>query len=199
MKPIFQYLIYAGIALLILLFTFMGGCSYHKKNFPCKVNSDTIYLKPDTAYKEIPHWYPWLIHDTTYTDTGKVIIPPGIDSLAVAKAFYRINYNEQQLSDSAIDIKIKQTLSQNKVQDFKFWYRYKIPQQVIINTTDNSTTYNRYITLGLGVPINDINYTNVEATFNWEKGYLGAFYMPKLNNSFGIRAGATIIKFKKKK
>jgi len=89
-------------------------------------------------------------------------------------------------------------VSENKIYPQKFDYKIKRPQTIIVNTVDNSSHYNRYITVGLGMPLNDPNYFSIEGTFQTEKYYAGASYIPELK-SFGIRAGIPIVKFKKVK
>jgi hypothetical protein len=77
-------------------------------------------------------------------------------------------------------------------------YQLLKPQTIVLNYTNNSVTWNRYLNLGLDVPIKSVKSSELETTFNWERGYVGVGYTPEIP-SFSVKFGATIIKFKKKK
>jgi hypothetical protein len=192
-------LIYVGIAILLLFFAFMGGCQYHKKTFKCpEVKRNTTYIHDTTTYG-IPTYYPYyipgkdsIVHDTVNRKLTKE------DTLRITKNFYDKHYYPRKWEDTLLLVNQTDMVTENKIFPQNFSYVIKRPQTIINNSVDNSITFNRYVTFGLGVPIKDVNYINLEATYNWEKGYVGAQYIPKIN-SFGIRAGATIFHFKKKK
>jgi hypothetical protein len=186
------------VALLIALAaSFIGGCQYGKTRKKCpQITSDTV-LVYDTVDHYIYNIWPWYIQgkDTTIYDT----VPQDVDTALILRDYFaRRIYPDRNWKNDTVDIHVTDTISQNRLMGNSMRYRIKIPFTQITNTTDNTITYNRYLYFGVNVPIKNVNYVELETTYNWEKGYLGASYSPQLN-SFGIKGGATIIKFKKRK
>jgi hypothetical protein len=197
MNNITKYLIGVAIALIIAFTLFFSGCQYGKTRVKCPViTHDTTYVWDTVEHHIIDHvpYYVTKWDTIIFRDT----IPQKIDTLEILHDYYAIHIYDRVWKDSLLQVNLKDFISENKLLNNDFNYKILRPQSVIINTVDNSILYNRYFTIGLGVPIKDVNYINIEATYQWNKAYLGVQYMPKIN-SFGIRGGAVLFKIKTKK
>lgn len=193
------------VGLLLITTGFFGGWASHKTFKPCPViTSDTITIMDSTWYhiadslinlppREIIKWLP---SDTIYMPG--VETPIVVDTAAILKNYFSVYKYTWLQQDSAINLVLTTTVTQNKPIKYDLRYKWLQPTTVINNNIDNSITYNRYISVGVGVPIKNLDYSSVEATYTYRKGYVGTMYIPRLK-SFGIRAGVNLIKFKQKK
>jgi hypothetical protein len=192
-------LIYVGIAIFLLLFAFMGGCQYHKKTFKCpEVKRNTTYIHDTTTYG-IPTYYPYyipgkdsIVHDTVNRKLTKE------DTLRITKNFYDKHYYPRKWEDTLLLVNQTDMVTENKIFPQNFSYVIKRPQTIINNSVDNSITYNHYVVVGITYLLKDPKYYSLDLTYQAPKFYLGGQYYPELKG-FGVRAGATIFHFKKKK
>jgi hypothetical protein len=91
-------------------------------------------------------------------------------------------------------------VTQNRPISYNFKYNILRPQTVVINNTDNSVNYTRYIYGGLSIPLSTTraNEFAVEGFYAFTKGYIGVGYQPYIN-TLSLKAGIKIFKFETKK
>lgn len=192
-----KYIIYGILLFLIVLFSWMSGCSYGKHRVKCpEIKHDTIEIH-DTITHTIIDSFPYYINilDTIiYRDT----IYDKIDTNKILANYFAIYKYNRHWEDSLLSVNIIDEISRNTFVDSKFNYKILRPQSIITNIVDNTITFNNYINFGIGIPIKDIKYINLEANYIWNKGYVGVMYTPEIK-SFGVKGGITLFKFKKKK
>jgi hypothetical protein len=195
MKPL--NIIIIVVTVLLLAGTFFGGYKVGRNSVHCPtVTVDTLLLH-DTITYHIKDTIPYYIsiRDTVY-QTGYITAP--VDTAEILKDYFSVHVYDRQWADSLIEVSLTDKISKNTPIDNEFSYRILRPQTIINNSIDNSITYNRYISLGLDVPIKNVNYLELEAIYHTEKWYTGLGYEPEIN-SFNVKLGMTIIKLKKKR
>jgi hypothetical protein len=195
MKPI--NIIIIVVAVLLLLGTFIGGVQYGKSRVKCPtITVDTLILHDTITYHikdTIPYYI--AIRDTVY-QTGYITTP--VDTAEILKDYFSVHVYDRQWADTLIEVSLTDKISKNTPIDNEFSYKILRPQTIVNNSIDNSVTYNRYISLGLDVPIKNINYLELEAIYHTERWYTGLGYEPEIN-SFNVKLGMTLIKFKHRK
>jgi hypothetical protein len=181
--------------LLLLIGNFIGW-SIRKATFHCPPISTTTVVIHDTVQHNIPTYVPYYltrVDSIVYRDT--VRIPVNIDTVALIKDYFAQHYYTREWQDSLLNVNQVDMVTENKIYPQKFTYVIKRPQTIINNVVDNSVSYSKYIQFGVGVPISNVNYVNVEASYIFPKGYVKAYYMPEIK-SFGGGVGVTLFKFK---
>ena len=208
---------------IVLLFGAGMFCGYkiYPKVKPCPtITVDTIpivdsswhYLKDSlenanfNLKKELAYWKAH--RDTIKLPGDSIPVPIDVDTAAILKDYFSTYKYGWFKEDDSIAIKDSVTITQNIPIKHNLYYQFKKPFETIINNIDNSITYNSYLQAGLYVPVynlnsdssnfRNINNLQLELTYTGRKGYLGVGYQP-LNNTFGLRVGGTIFKFKKKR
>ena len=192
-------LIIGGIIVTLLLsIGIWGGWNLHKEFKPCPtVTTDTI-IKYDTTWYTIYDTIPIHTTDTIFVPGDTIIIPADVDTAAILKNYFSVVDYTWSKQDSNIRFDMTTRVTQNRPVKYEFDYKLLKPFTTVINDIDNSVTYNRYLYFGIDVPIKNIRYLELEATYNWEKGYLGVGYTPELK-SVNAKLGVSIIKFNKVK
>ncbi len=200
MKSIKEWLIknlafiLGGLAIFIMIVCFVSGCQFHKHRFPCPeptITTHTVILH-DTVTYFIDKWHYSQKTDTViYTDT---IIQP-VDTLQILADYFALHVYSRNWTDSLLTVDLRDIVTQNKFLQNEFSYRILRPQTIINTTVDNSVHYNKYIYLGVSVPIKDIKMAEFALSFAFKQGYIGAGYIPQLN-SLSFKGGATLFKFK---
>jgi hypothetical protein len=186
-------IIISTLATIALTIAFWGGYLFYPVQNPCQViHTGTKYIH-DTTEHNIYHIYPVLQDPDTvvYRDT----IPGKIDTAEVVRDYYAKHFYTRHFTDSLLDARLTDIITQNRPTESRFTYKILKPQ-TIINNTVTSTTWNRYLCIGLDANIYDPKFSNVELIYASPKFYAGAGYMP-LIKGFNIKAGLTIIKLKK--
>lgn len=187
--------IYTIIIVVLLILSFIGGCSYHKKTFKCPTSVHDTILTHDTVIHNIPNYYPYYIQgkDSIIHDT----IPRIVDTTKILQAYFDKHIYLRKWENDTLQVWLLDAITQNRPieQEVNFKYRIKTPFTTIVNTIDNSVHYQKYVTAGLGVPFKDPMSFSLDLTYNAKIGYVGITYTPKLN-SFGITGGVTLFKFK---
>ena len=187
-----------AIVALLLGVGIWGGWSLHKTYRPCPtITTDTVTIHDTTTYTIYDSI---LVHriDTIYVPGDTVVLPPDIDTATIIKNYFSVIDYTWSKQDTNIKFDLTTRVTQNRPIKYEFSYNLLKPFTTIINEIDNSQIYNRYVYFGLDVPIKNIRYLELEATYNWEKGYLGIGYTPELK-SINAKAGVPLIKFKKVK
>lgn len=164
---------YLAISALVLSLGIFSGWKLHKTLRPCPViTHDTTYVV-DTVEFHIRDTVPFYVQrlDTIlYHDT----IPRVVDTAAILKDHFALHVYDRNWNDTNLIVSIRDTITQNKYLHNDFTYKILRPQEIIINKEDNSITYGRYITLGVGIPIKNVNYITIEGSYNCA-GLLGCF------------------------
>ena len=187
-----------AIVALLLGIGVLGGWSLHKSFRPCPIiTTDTVTIYDTTTYTIYDSI---LVHkvDTIWVPGDTVVIPADIDTATIIKNYFSIIDYTWSKQDTNIRFDLTTRVTQNRPIKYEFSYNLLKPVVTVINEIDNSQIYNRYVYFGLDVPIKNIRYLELEATYNWEKGYLGIGYTPELK-SINAKAGVPLIKFKKVK
>jgi hypothetical protein len=193
MKQIYKYLIITGIILLFLGFIFWMGWKAYPHYHKCPTITSEITYIHDTVHHYIIGSFPYYVqgNDIIIHDT----IPRVVDTLAILQDYYNKHVYNRKWENDTLLVNLEDTISRNKPIGNIFKYQIKTPFTIIENKIDNSILYNKYLTVGIGIPIKDLKYIDINLNYNWKKGYVGAFYNPELK-SFGIRGGITLIKLK---
>ena len=192
-KPFLYFCLFGAFIAII----FIGGCVHGRKTKKCpEIITNTILVNDTVTYQIIDHVPYYIVHNDTVIYKETII--QQVDTAAILKDYFAIHVYDRHWQDSLIIVNLKDSISQNKSIGNIFRYKILRPQTIINNTIDNSITYNSYLTFGLGIPIKNVNYINLELDYNWRKGYAGIQYIPELK-SFGVKAGVTLLKFKQKK
>lgn len=197
--------IIGGISVLFLLGTgFFGGWHAHKEFRPCPtITHDTITLYDTTTHIIINdvHHYHSKIDTIIYRDT----IFKDVDTAAILKDYYALhvydrNWLGMEGKDSLLTVSLKDTITENKSIGNIFKYKILRPQSIINNTTDNTITYNSYLYAGLTIPISKgkMDEISFDGIYAFPKAYLGGSWQP-YTNTFAVKAGMKILKFKQKK
>lgn len=191
------YAIIAGCVLFAFLATFVGGCQYGKSRVRCATTTHDTILLHDTITHRIVDTLPYYIavRDTIYQD---VYVHEDIDTAAILKDYFSIHTYNRHWEDSLISVTIEDRITRNTPIHNEFKYKILRPLQIVNNLTDNTITYNRYVSIGLSVPITDMKYTELKMLFNTDKWYAGVGYMSQIN-SFTLHGGVTILKWGKEK
>lgn len=214
-----HYLIIGAVVLLFGL-GFWAGWRSHSVLRPCPVITTDTILVTDTSWHTVKDSLDnvidslesnvdyWQHHRDTIKLPGDTIpMPAVIDTVAILKDYYAIYKYGWEKEDSNVLVKDSVIITRNTPIWNSLSYKLKKPQQIIINNIDNSITYQKYIQAGLYIPVynanadtnrfDNLNNTVVELTYTFPRGYLGVGWQP-MSNIFGIRAGTTVFKFRKR-
>ena len=197
MNVIYKILIGVAITLVILGLTWCNGYNtYHKKN-PCPtVTQNTVYVH-DTIHHNIPND---IYHYVYRTDTIIRVdsFPRHVDTAFILRDYYAKHFYTRTWTDSLLSVELKDMVTENKPYPQKFTYEILRPQTVNVTKVDNSVVHNRYVYLGIDVPIKSVNDYQVEGIYAFTKGYLGAGFQPS-NGGIYIKGGLKLFTFKKHK
>ena len=199
MTNINTYLIVGGIVVLTFLsLGFWGGYKAYHHWHPCPAITHDTTIVHDTVTHTITKDHYIVSTDTViHTDT----ILKDIDTVAILHDYYDKHVYNRHWADTNVAVNIIDTISMNRSIGNIFTYKLLRPQTVIVNTTDNSITYNKYVYAGLSVPISTkyINEISLDALYAFPKGYIGASWQFLNKNVLSAKAGLTIFKYKTKK
>ena len=197
MNKLKSYLISGAITLLLAI-GFIGGWKSFPRFNPYPIVTTVTEYVYDTVIHNIPndiHHYSvkdsiiyTIIHDTIPADTA-----------AIVKDWQATRKYDREFKDTNIVVNLTDYVTHNRLMDnFSFNYELLNSQTITYNNVDETTIYNSYFQVGLGVPFKNINCIQLEANYIFPKGYAGAYWMPELK-SLGAKVGVTIIKFKSRK
>jgi hypothetical protein len=193
-----QWILLLIIIVFVGMMGLVGGWNLHKNLKPCLAPTvDSIFVW-DTVTKVITNTVVKLYPDTIlYPDSIRIPVD-STKIYEVFKNYYAKKVFNRHWEDTAIYVSLRDTTYQNSLYEGEFKYKYKLPTTNITNNYDNSITYNHYVVVGITYLLKDPKYYSLDLTYQAPKFYLGGQYYPELKG-FGIRAGATIFHFKKKK
>jgi hypothetical protein len=204
---------------LIVILTFGGGfwAGYKTKKCP-EITHDTISVVD-------PYWHhiadslaglppneivKWLPQDTIKLPGDTIKLPVDSTTIKAMLKDYLATYtfsHEFEKNDT-LDAKVKVIVKQNHPIWYGLDYKFKIPFNTIINTQDNSITYNDKLLLGLSVPMyryakDSVYYhygqkISLDLTYASKKGYFGVMWQP-FEKVVGAKFGTVLINFKQKK
>lgn len=117
------------ILLLILLLLRDLSCNDQGTN---SGNTDTIRIETVHKYDTVIHEIH--THKIYYSDTGKLILPPVVDSSAAVKDYYTEHPFVDSLSNDSIDITYSGTIWKGSMFNPSVKYLWKMPTTTIINT-----------------------------------------------------------------
>ena len=174
--------------ILLLIGCFIGGFYLNKKLNPCPIpETDTLFIY-DTVYHNI--LYPiYIVNDTTIYDT----VPLNVDTALILKNYFAKYVYSRSWSNDTIDIILKDTVTQNKFDGELLSYKIKTPFTSVVN--EYNTYYNKYVSLGIDIPLNRLEMVEFEGLYTTNKYYFGIGYTPKYN-SVSLKGGINIIKVK---
>jgi len=190
-----KYLIIGAVIIVALFSAYIGGCQHGKKLCTTDIVTNTVIVH-DTLIHQIVDTFPYYIQGKEriiYRDTGTYHI---VDTAFILRDYFATHITDNIFQDSLLKVDLQMHISENQLTHSVFKYRILRPQEIINTTVDKSVHYTKYINFGLDIPINNINYIELESTYNWSKGYIGIGYTPQLK-SLNIKAGAVLFKFKK--
>lgn len=187
------------LALMIAFFVFLMGivCGWkiYPKMRPCPVvTSDTLIIR-DTVWHTIVDSFPMYVAGKDSIIYRDSLIYANVDTAQILKDWYAIHIYDREWKDTNIVVTMKDFITQNKSVHNVFNYKILRPQTIIQNNIDNSIHYNKYVTLGISVPFKEITHVNLDARYQWSKGYIGTFYSSDLK-SFGVSGGVVLFKLK---
>jgi len=190
MKPKDYLMLIAFI--LILSASFLGGYKYHAYKVKCpEIKRDTVWIT-NTEVHTIPndiHHY----HDSLITVIHYDTIPADVDTAAILAAYYAVYEYSRSWKDTLLKVDLTDWISQNRILDTRFAYQILQPQTIITNTV-NEIRYDKYIYLGMDLPLKDIKYFNLDLIFAAPGWYAGAGYNVNLK-SVTLKGGVRLFKF----
>lgn len=191
-KELKNIIIFA-VALILMAIGFRSGYNLYPKQHPCQVITTGIREIHDTTqHYNYYIWPVWQDPDTIiYHDT----IPGEIDSAEVVRNFYAEHYYTRHFDDTLLEAELTDIITRNRPTKSTFTYRILRPQTVINNSV-TTTTWNKYLCVGMNINTYNPRLTGFELMFVTPRVYLGGGYMPVLKG-FNIKAGGTILKLKK--
>jgi hypothetical protein len=168
------------VLLLIIIFIgFLSGFKIREGMDESPIYITDTLLVYDTVHYYIPDSIPYYIvkrdtviyHDTVFKD---------VDTAFILKDYHAYHVYNRSWIDTNIIVNITDTITRNMPMGNYFDYYLLQPTTTIINQIDNTITYNRYISLGLDIPLPKVSYSRIEALYHNEKWYAGAGYTPKI-------------------
>lgn len=198
MKTIYKYLIGAGILIILLLFSFIGGCNRGKKLCKQDIITNTVILH-DTVIHNIVDSFPYYVHGVTQIVYDTVY--KNIDTIAVVRDYFSTHITDNLWQDSLVQVNIKTYISQNELKHSVFNYKILRAQSITYTTVDNSVHYARYVYFGASLPVypakvnnvSNINYIGLSGIYAFPKGYFEVMYQP-YTKTFTIGTGIKILK-----
>jgi hypothetical protein len=185
-------LAYTIVGAVLMLLSFVGGCSYHKKTFQCPtITHDTITIR-DTVTHTIPSYYPYYIQgkNTVIHDT----IPQNIDTVVILHDYYNRHVYNRKWENDTLDVHLTDTISRNTPIGSLFSYKIKVSFTTINNSIDNSIHYTKYLYAGATYDIK-IKSLSFNAYFATPKILYGIGYTPN-TNSFSATLSAKLFQIK---
>ena len=212
-----------SIAAVVIIFGggIFGGWKLHQRIKPCPtITTDTILVE-DTSWHSIKNSMELTINNLQRrVDSLKahphviqlpgdsIPVPVDVDTNAILKDYYTKYAYSLKSENDTVAIHDSVIITQNAPVWNEISYKFKIPFTTITNNIDNSIHYTNYLQAGVYVPVYSLNVDSnnsqllrnmqVELTYTWSRGYMGVGWQP-VNNTFGVRAGTTIFKFKRQK
>jgi hypothetical protein len=181
------------LSVIILVGFFFFGYSMYPRWNPKPVVVTNTIIKVDTFEYTIRDTIPWYVvrKDTIFLrDT----IPKIIDTAAILNKYYAFHNYYRVWEDSLLRVELNDVISENKSVDNLF--RYKILMaQTVINKTEISYSYSRYLYVGLTVPVMDARYAEFKILYAFPKGFAGVGYNPHIRSPT-LSGGIRIAKFK---
>lgn len=192
MNKVLNY-IFAGLFLLLLIASFIGGYKYYPLRKPCpQIVSDTVYVY-DTVVHYIPDTIPWYIYKKDTVIVTKTEFKD-VDTAAILQDYYAIHYYNRIWEDSLVKITLEDAITENRPLQNIFKYQMLKPQTVIENKIID-TRYSRYLYAGLNVPINKPEYMSIDLLAAGQKCYLGVGYSPGMK-SINVKGGVKLFQFR---
>lgn len=215
----------AGVCVIIAAIFFLGFAVGRKTMPTPVVNTDTVIvvdtnwhhlqdsiinyyeLRENALQGQISAFKPL----STKVDTIYVPTPESVSQALISqdtmdiltKYFSVLDYTWEQ-QDSNLNVVLHTIVTQNEPIKYDLSYSITRPSSYITNTVDNTTTFSRYVQVGVALPSNIL--VPYDGDFNrWrtihtdlqlitKKGYLGVEYYPALN-IMSVKFGITLLKF----
>lgn len=191
-----EFILIAGVAIILFLLTFMKGCQYGKQHKKCpEIVSNTVYLH-DTITRTIIDHVPYYVQevDTVYYPKE---IPAKVDTAQILKNYFAtFKYDRYWTAKDTLEVYLTDYISQNKSIHNVFKYKWLLPTTITENKVDNSVHYSSYLYLGASVPVSKLDYSSIDLTLALPKFYIGVGYLPGING-FSVKGGVKLISFKK--
>lgn len=191
-----------AVTLILISTSFYAGWYSHSKIKPCQT------ITTDTVEVYDPYWHhiadslanlppkekiKWLPQDTLFVPGDTVF--KNVDTAAILRDYYSVYRYSWDTLDKDLQIKLNTTVTRNQPIAYNLSYRILRPETIVNNTIDNSVHYNKYLYLGVDLPIKNFMYTEIEGIFAFQQGYVGIGYEPQVGG-FNLKAGVTLLKFK---
>lgn len=184
--------IIAVLILIILLGVWIWGYSTYPHFNPIVEVHDTI-IKIDTIHHTIISEYPYYISKTD-TIILRDTISAIVDTAAILQLYYAFHVYERSWNDSSLSVTVRDVVSENKYFDSDFSYQILRPKE-IINSTNISYSYSKYLYIGGSVYIPDAKYSNVGVFYASGKVIFGLGYI-LYQNGVNVTGAIKIGKFK---
>ena len=186
--------------------SFYFGSRYGRSLVKCpQIDSNMVYIQ-DTTWHQLKDSLIDVIDslkkynlriDTLYMPSDTIY--GKIDTLSILNNYYSKFGYPWLKGDSNIIVYGYTTISQNRMVSNELKYKLLKPQTIINNVTiDKSITYNKYLYIGLDIPIYKFNYSEIELLYTFQKGYVGVGYEPQIGG-INIKGGIQLLKFKERK
>ena len=186
-------LLLGGLAIFVMFACFVSGCNYHKNHSRCpEITTHTVILH-DTIIYQIADTIPFYIQKTDTIIYTETIIQP-VDTAEILKDYFALHVYNRHWEDSLLSVNLRDTITENRFLGNKFQYQILRPQTINNYTQDNSITYNKYLLLGISVPVKNIEYAEFSALGVFRRTYIGCGYIPQLN-TFSIKGGVSMFKW----
>jgi hypothetical protein len=153
---------------------------------------DTI-IKVDTVHHTIISEYPYYISKID-TVILRDTIPAIVDTAAILQKYFAYYTYSRSWNDSLLSVSLTDVITENKVMDSQFSYQILRPQE-IINNTNISYSYSRYLYLGTSITLPDAKWSSLAVFFASKRALYGIGYIP-LQRGLNVTGAITIGKFK---
>jgi hypothetical protein len=103
-------------------------------------------------------------------------LPAIIDTAAILQKYFAYYTYSRSWNDSLLSVSLTDVITENKVMDSQFSYRILRPQE-IINNTNISYSYSKYIYLGLQSNLFDLRYSSFSGFVAFPRLLVGGGYI----------------------
>ena len=181
------------LVLIVLTGIFFLGYSRYPVWNPEPVPIHDTIVKIDTVHHTIISEYPYYISKTD-TIILRDTIPAIVDTALILQKHFAYYTYSRSWNDSLLSVSLTDVITENKVMGSEFSYRILRPQTVI-NNTDITYNYQKYIYAGLSVSVMNPKYTSINAYGAFSRTLIGIGYVPFANGA-QLTAAYRIASFK---
>jgi hypothetical protein len=116
-------------------------------------DSTIVYLPSDSIPVEIPVKIP-VPYKVEVPDT----IPTVIDTMAILKKYFAVNFYDDIIADSMLEVRIKEQITQNNIAEREFEYKILKQKQITITNTIIKSNTGLFLGANIGRAKNEFGF-----------------------------------------